>query len=152
MSPFYDKPRTPLPRFYANVAIKGTLALALSHYGTVLNLPNAPSAQAPESPRVALSEPCSWRVEPAPSPIVLICHESEAALPKGSRKPGRWSPRAAAPALISQLEAKTTSLWNKHLYGRDRESLVNTSPSCFHHLSASNRATNAAELHLTLRL
>lgn len=110
---------------------KGRLALAPSHYGTVLNLSNAPSAQAPESPRVALSEQCSWHVERAPSRIVLICHESEAGLPKGARMPGRWSPQTAAPALISQLGATKASPWNKHLYGKDRESLVNKCPSCF---------------------
>lgn len=111
---------------------KGRLALAPSHYGTVLNLSNATSAQAPESPRVALSEPCSWHVERAPSCIVLICHESEAGLPKGSHMPCRWSPQTAAPALISQLGATKTSLWNKHRYGKDRETLVNKCPSCFH--------------------
>lgn len=66
--------------------------------------------------------------------------------------PGRWSPQTAAPALISQLEAETTSLWNKLLYGKDRESLVNKSPSCFQHLSGSNPATNAPELDLPVRL
>lgn len=111
---------------------KGHLLRVPSHYGTVLNLSNAPSAQAPESPRVALSELCSWRVEGAPSRIVLICHESEAGLPKRSRKRGRWSPQTAALAPISQMGAKMASLRNKHRYKKEREPLLNKCPSCFH--------------------
>lgn len=93
---------------------KARLARAPSHYGPVLSLSKAPSAQAPESPRVALSEPCSWCVEGAPSRIVLICHESEAGLAKGSHMIGRWSPQTVAPALISQMGAKMAYLRNKH--------------------------------------
>lgn len=105
---------------------KGRLARVLSHYGTVLKLSNAPSAQAPQSPRVALSEPCSWRVEGAPSCIVLICHESEAGLPKGSRMLARWSPQTAAPPLISQMGAKMASRRNKHPHRKEKEPLVTT--------------------------
>lgn len=101
----------------------GRLARVLSHYGTVLKLSNAPSAQAPQSPRVALSEPCSWRVEGAPSCIVLICHESEAGLPNGSYMLARWSPQTAAPPLIRQMGAKMASLRNKHPRGKEREPL-----------------------------
>lgn len=111
---------------------KGGLARVLSHYGTVLKLSNAPSAQAPQSPRVALSEPCSWRVEGAPSCIVLICHESEAGLPNGSYMLARLSPQTAAPPLIRQMGAKMASLRNKHPHGKEREPLVNNCPSCFH--------------------
>lgn len=128
---------------------KGRLALRCL-ITAVLNLWNAPSAQAPESPRVALSEPCSWRVQRAPSRVVLICHESEAGPPKGSHMPGRWSPQTAAPALISQLEAKTTSTWKRQGITCKQESIVFS--SIIRLESCHKLEFRSTELDLTVRL